>query len=344
MGNYTLTTLFSHTKGASNSTFTNLYGEGSAKLKVAKEGYLEATNIDLDISVDSIDVNFENPGLLGSVLQGTMNSVGTLIIDSIKPYILSEVNSKVLVDMNNNLRGLSLTFPNSLSPLDVCIAEGRKIVRQRGFDPYKLDDFTHTTGVLGLNVSDIWVYGMSTFYRVGNITAAMENNTIFLGVSAGTKELKGLCNWEVSIAGLMSKTGTIKFDIEYIEGEIKVNQSLDTRNRPNLEYLHITLGNFQFQFDGAGTLDYIVEAFVNIMPNILRNQIMLAIEEPLRVTVQEIFNEIDVEKRIIDNVQQFEKMSTSQTDIQTDTEQFLNKPLHEEGLTIDESRLDESIF
>lgn len=340
LGNYSLSTLFSRAHGASNTTFTDLYAEGSAKLKVAKEGYLEATNIELDISVTDIDVHFENPGLLGSFLQGAMNSAGTLIIDTIKPYILREVNSKMLVDANKNLRGLTLTFPNSLSPLDACIAEARKVVRLKGFDPFKVDDFTHTTGVLGLEVTQIWISGMSSFYRVGNITVVMENNTVYIGVSAGTKELQGKCNWEVSVAGLVSRTGKITFDIEYLGGDVRVNQSLDTRRRPNLESLHITLGNFQLQFDGAGTLDYVIEALVNILPNLLRNQIMLAVEEPLKIKIQEIFNEIDVEKEIYKQVEEFEKIAVNNNLTETISE----KPHHEEGLTVDDSQLDDSIF
>jgi len=314
LGNYSFRTWFTSTVGASNTTLVDLYAEGVAQLEVAREGHLEATDIDLDFSVADIHVDLENPGMLGSFLQGAMNTVGGLVFDAMKPYIMKQVNTNILGDVNKNLRNLKRTFPNSLSPLDVGFAEGRKMVRQMGYDPYKLDDFTHTTGVLGLDVTHFWITGLASFHRIGNITVFMENNTVHLAVSVGTQQLEGKCNWEVTMAGLLSTTGKLVFSIEYIEVEVKLNQSLDVTQRPHLEELQITLGNFQLQFDGAGTLDYVIEAVVNILPNLLRYQIMLAIEEPLKIKVQEILDDIDVEKSIKDQLKELESMNANSID------------------------------
>lgn len=345
LGNYSFRTWLSSARGASNTTLTELYAFGLAKLEVARDGYLEATDIDLDLSVTDIDVNLENPGVVGKILQGAMNSIGTLVFDTFKPYFMSMINTQVLGDLNKNLRSLPKkhrdfpeTFPNSLSPLDYGIAEVRKLVRLNGFDPHNVKDFQHSTGIMNLDVTHIWVKGLATFHRIGNISVSMENNTVHFEMAVGTQQLEGQCNWEVSMMGLMSTLGTLKFTIDYLEVVSKVNQSLDTRKSPNLEELKITLGNFQLQFDGAGTLDYVIEALINILPNLLRYQIMLAVEEPLKMKVQEIFNEIDVEKQIKDQVQKMES-SGGVNDTPPNS-----KPPPEEGLTIDESQLDDSIF
>ncbi|XP_054277630.1 uncharacterized protein LOC128996367 [Macrosteles quadrilineatus] len=335
LGNYTFRTWFTSTEGASNTTLEELYAEGVAKLEVAREGHLEATDIDLDLSVKVINVDLENPGMLGSFVQGAMNTVGTLVFDAMKPYIMKQVNTNILGDVNKNLRNLKKTFPNSLSPLDVGFAEGRKLVRQMGYDPFKVDDFVHTTGVLGLDVTHIWITGLASFHRIGNITVSMENNTVHVAVAAGTQQLEGKCHWEVTMAGLLSTTGKLQFTIEYIEVDVKLNQTLDVRNRPKLEELQITLGNFQLQFDGAGTLDYVIEAVVNILPNLLRYQIMLAIEEPLKIKVQEILDEIDVEKSIKDQLKELENMNGNGIGQKNSTENVfeqLDEDSHRHGI------------
>lgn len=340
LGNYTLKGWFSSSGGASNTTLLGLYAEGLAKLEVAREGHLEATDIDMNLEVTDIDIHLENPGTMGSVLQGVMNSLGAFVFDTMKPFIMSQVNTNILGDVNRNLRKFEKTFPNSLSPLDTAFYEGRKFVRKMGYDPFKMDDFQKTTGILGLDIKHIWITGLSSFHRVGNITVSMENNTVRMEVHAGTQQLEGKCNWEVSMVGLVNILGTLKFSIEYLEVTAKVNQSLDVRNRPNLEDLDVILGNFQLEFDGTGTADYVVEALVNILPNLFRHQIMLAVKEPLKIKVQEIFNDIDVEKTIMENVEQLDNLEGKGKA----KENVPEKPPMEEGLTVDESQLDDSIL
>lgn len=45
---------------------------------------------------------------------------------------------------------------------------------------------------------------------------------------------------------------------------------MDTRKKPILEELDLELGNIQARIHGAGTVDYLLEAGVNVLPNILR--------------------------------------------------------------------------
>lgn len=60
--------------------------------------------------------------------------------------------------------------------------------------------------------------------------------------------------------------------------------------------------------DGAGTFDYVVEFLVNVIPNLLRYQIMDALENPIRTRIQDEMDKIDVEKLIKNNLPAFEKM------------------------------------
>lgn len=65
--------------------------------------------------------------------------------------------------------------------------------------------------------------------------------------------------------------------------------------------------------DGAGTFDYVIEFLVNILPNLLRYQIMDALENPVKAKIQDEMNKINVEKLIKDNIPAFEKMQANET-------------------------------
>lgn len=68
--------------------------KGIGRLEVASDGKLQAQNIDMDLTFENVAMDFKNLGFLGSVLQSTINSVGSFIFDSIKPFILKELNTK----------------------------------------------------------------------------------------------------------------------------------------------------------------------------------------------------------------------------------------------------------
>lgn len=63
----------------------------------------------------------------------------------------------------------------------------------------------------------------------------------------------------------------------------------------------------QVRCDGAGTLDYVAEFLVNVLPNLLRYQIMDAIEKPLKMRIQEHMNKFNVEELIKQKVPEFQE-------------------------------------
>lgn len=87
-----------------------------------------------------------------------------------------------------------------------------------------------------------------------------------------------------------------------LQVQVVLSQSLDTRNHPQLEDIQLELGNIQVRFDGAGTADYIIEFAINVLPNLLRYQIMDALESPIKMRIQEELNAINVEKMIHENL------------------------------------------
>lgn len=92
---------------------------------------------------------------------------------------------------------------------------------------------------------------------------------------------------------------------------IVLSQSLDLRNRAKLDDLQLELGNIQVRCDGAGTLDYVLELVVNILPNLLRYQIMDALENPIKSRIQDMMDKIDVEKVLKEKVLEYERMGVN---------------------------------
>jgi len=98
-GLYTLASWLSRSAGDFTVELTDVNVEGIARLEVGADGKLQAQDIDMDLTFEKIDLDFKNLGFLGSVFQGVINSVGAFIFDSIKPFILKEVNTNVRYDI-----------------------------------------------------------------------------------------------------------------------------------------------------------------------------------------------------------------------------------------------------
>ncbi|KAF5308934.1 hypothetical protein FQR65_LT00016 [Abscondita terminalis] len=122
LGNYTLSTWLSRSEGPFTVQLTDVYVEALAKLEVQHEGKLEAQEMNMDITFKNIAMNFERLGFFASVFQGVFNAVGTFLFDSIKPFILTEVNTNMRTDVNKQVHQIPLRFPNSISPFDQLVS------------------------------------------------------------------------------------------------------------------------------------------------------------------------------------------------------------------------------
>ncbi|EDW64788.2 uncharacterized protein Dvir_GJ20625 [Drosophila virilis] len=304
-GNYILSSFFSKTNGPFTVLLKNVYVRGSATLGVERDGHLTTEQIKMDITFGEMAMDFQNLGFLGSVFQSVINSAPNVVFDAMKPFMLQEADKQLRTEINAFIEKNmgDRRMPNSITPLDSAIAEGRKLVRQKGLDPYHVADMNRTMGVFSVQLSNTWINGISSFYRVGNITAAMQNNTVSLRLQVGTQQITGAGQWELGF-GLVTRVGHVQFTVQYIRATVEISQPLDTRQRPQINDLQLDMGNIQVRCDGAGTLDYVMEFAVNVLPNLLRYQIMDAIENPIKQRVQEKFNTIDVEQVI---KQQIEK-------------------------------------
>ncbi|XP_012245044.1 uncharacterized protein LOC100746627 [Bombus impatiens] len=310
-GFYTLSSWLSRSAGNFTVKLSGVYVKGLGRLEVASDGKLQAQNIDLDLTFEKIDMDFKNLGFLGSVFQSMINSVGTFIFDSIKPFILKEINTKARGEANKQISQLPQQFPNSISPFDMLITEIRRQISEKGYDPFKVKDYSQTVGIFTVMSTHTWITGLGSVYRMGNVTLSIQNKTVYATIDAGTQEIEGKTHWEISvIGGVLSRAGIVTFTIQYFRAQVKLSQPLDTRQKPNMEGLDLELGNIQARVHGAGTVDYLIEASINILPNLLRYQIMDAIEGPLKRRIQIELDKVDVEKEIYEHIPHIEEHAT----------------------------------
>lgn len=122
----------------------------------------------------------------------------------------------------------------------------------------------------------------------------------------GTQELSGTTNWEVSIAkGMITRGGNFQFTVQHVKVLFEVTQPLDLTKKLQINDLQLDLGNIQIRSSGMGTADYLVEFFVNVLPNLLRYQIMDALEKPMMRKIQEFADRIDVEKVVMEKFKEY---------------------------------------
>ncbi|XP_044765416.1 uncharacterized protein LOC123321744 [Coccinella septempunctata] len=301
-GNYTLSSFFTSAEGPFTVNAKNVTVDAVASMKVERDGKLEAQEINMDVSFEDVSVNFENLGFFASMFQGIINTVGDSLFKSIKPFILSEVNDNIRADVNQEIRKLPVTFPNSISPFDQVFVMFRQEVRRKNYDPLSVPNLINVLGIFDLYMRNIKIFGLSTVHRSGEAVVEFKNGSIYGFFEGGTQKLRGVCNWELSlIAGIIGKTGKIDFTIDYFMVKVNASQSLNTDFPPTLEDIQLELGNIQLRFDGTGSLDYLLELGINVMPNIIRYQVMNALEGPVKNRIQEALDQVNIKYLIVEN-------------------------------------------
>lgn len=208
-GNYTLSSFFTSANGPFTITLKNVGAKGNATVAVALDGKIRTEAIVMDLYFSDMTMDFQNLGMashhaldspklsmlnahcdfvnligfMGSIFQSFVNNAPNLVFDTMKPFMLKDayVKLKTVIDTNAEKLMGDKMLPNSISPLDMAIADGRKKIRDMGYDPFIVRNYNHSVGMFSIQLSNTWINGVSSFYRVGDIIASMENNTVTLG-------------------------------------------------------------------------------------------------------------------------------------------------------------------
>lgn len=284
-------------EGYYNVTLIKLHIDGHLSLQVSESGHLETNNLNMNMNYESLhmDTNMRNIPLYDTLVTSFTN----FVVQTIKPIIMKLVNIMIKEELDEKMKHFK-RFPNTIPPVDLLIAESRQQIKLMGYDPWHIEDLINAVNfnIFSLDINEIWISGLSSLYRLGDIHISIQNQTIISVVHIGTQELNGHCQWKIGAAGLLKTTGVLSFSIDYIQLEANVTQPMDTRLAPYLNEFGLSVGNIQLRMDGAGTLDYLAEALVNIIPNILRNKIVDAMELPIKKRIQDFLDKVNVQEKI----------------------------------------------
>jgi hypothetical protein len=101
---------------------------------------------------------------------------------------------------------------------------------------------------------------------------------------------------------MITRHGVMEFNLEYITAEVKLKQPANLDKLPSMDKIDLDIGNIAVLSDGAGTLDYIVEAVFNVIPNVFRKQIIDSLEAPVCKAIEDELKKLNLEGMIEENL------------------------------------------
>lgn len=312
LGNYTLKTWFQSAKGPFNVTLLDVDAATEASLEPDEDGNLVPTNMDMDMRFRDCELDFKNLGLVASLFQGVISTLGSSLFEGIKPFIISEMQNNLMTDLNSQVKAITSKLPKMDVPVpDLAIAEGRAYVRRMGYDPYHLSDRHMKEGPLNVTISDLTITGLSDFRRVGDIGLQIRGTVLQMSVHVITRTVNGTLGWkyELGLNKMFSRTGVSNFTVDHIQIRAVINQTLDVRNKPVLEKLDIEVGNIEARMDRKETVDYVVEVAINSLPKLMRHIIVDVLEEPIKMKVQTILDDVEVEQMIEERLPELDRLT-----------------------------------
>ena len=131
--------------------------------------------------------DFENGGVLFSILGGVINTVGGLIFAVIKPQILSIISGDGIPQANAQLKQLSYQFPNSIPIVDAAFAQLRIEAVPKDLP---LEDLT-VGQTVQLKLTDGQLTGLQSIHRSGPLSVEYSNHTIHLVLQVSPKKSQG---------------------------------------------------------------------------------------------------------------------------------------------------------
>ncbi|XP_026813251.1 uncharacterized protein LOC113553887 [Rhopalosiphum maidis] len=313
LGNYTLRSWLTRpAAGPFNVTLIDVEAAAEAALEPDEDGVLQATDTEMDMQFKDCELDFKNLGFAASMLQGVISTMGSVLFEGIKPFIITEVNTNLRADVNAQVKAITSKLPKMTVPVpDMAVAEGRSYVRRMGFDPYHIADRHIKEGPLNFTITELTVAGLSDFQRVGDIGLQVRGPVLQLAVHVITGSVNGSLRWsyQLGLTKTFGRTGVSNFTVDHIQVRALVNQTLDIRNKPVLEKLDIEVGKIEVQMDRKEPLDYVIEIAVNSLPSLLRHIIVDALEEPIKMKVQTILDDIKVEKLVEDRLPELDRLA-----------------------------------
>ncbi|XP_042861326.1 uncharacterized protein LOC122246679 [Penaeus japonicus] len=253
-----------------------------------------------------LQVDFENlSSFYSSVVSiGIQTSVST-VLEWIKEWLIDTVNPEL------KAMSSTWTFPDSTRQIDFLLAQMRPRVRSLGLDPWYLSNVAAYVGLgMYIQYDEVVIRGLSSLHRTQDVFVKLVQDTFAVFIQAGTSELDITADWRIPY--LVGVRGRLQAEVDSFEVTLEVRQATDFKVSPVLRALDCRIGNVALTSSGMGSLDYLIEAGVNVFPNVFRNEILDRLETKLWQTVQEVLSHIDLHTVILHHIRE-KNMSNSET-------------------------------
>ncbi|KAI1287990.1 hypothetical protein HDE_09758 [Halotydeus destructor] len=277
-----------------------------AALKSSPSG-LQVGEMVLDLEVDDLDMHFSNlmgSGKWSSLTNGLLNKMSHLIFDHVKYMLLDELKADIHDHLNTQLAKLPDQFVTKRSEnlFDDLLSRVAEAVTQAGFDPLRLpnqvDGFDHDLGLFRFRghaqVHNGVLHGLKTLIRTGDVIAIYENDSVTLEANLGFENLTGSYDWRASFMG-PGMGGSSTLHVSCIQVFVKLRQGLKRGDRPLLDTFEVrNFKNIWIDLTGLGTVDFIVEAIVNLVTNTFKAILANFISGPIRNLLQEKLDQVPI--------------------------------------------------
>ncbi|XP_035227010.1 uncharacterized protein LOC118199301 [Stegodyphus dumicola] len=311
MGQYRLSGSFFFMTASGEGPFwmnmSSIVLRAHAPIETTQEGKLGVGDIKLDSDVGELNVNFEN--LMGgdkasSIYNSLLNMMGELILDELKPSLLSELSSYLKYELNNALLEIPSGFmdPSSTNVVDSILKKSAEFMGQNDLEPFRLPQykevyernilFVTTRGELKLFNGTL--HGLSTLSRKGDVITALANSSLVFEAEFEFKNLTGGYTWHAELLGA-GMQGQVMIQVKSVHGFVKLKQEMKVGRKLELDDLHVhAIRHVWLDLQGLGTWDYVMESIVNLVTNGLKLQLADALVEPVKQSIQEQLDQLDI--------------------------------------------------
>lgn len=272
--------------GPFSMNYTDLMITAKAQLNISKN--VQVSSVRIDILPGEIDVFFGDFSALSNTV---LNLLSGVLFDRVKEETIPKVESRMKLQLNDQLRNVNLTSlqPTSNSMVDEWIEQSRGIIIEKRFDPFSLPEYSrNSTANLMVMKLDYSIFlnngtlkGLSTLIRTGPIKAIYTEDALILEVNMGFKNLRAKYDWQFNVQK-MSRAGNVTCNASKIAAFVRVTQPLIRGSPPTIDLLRIEkLEYLRSDISGLGRLDNVLEIILNLVTNAMRKSIRNALSDSI---------------------------------------------------------------
>ena len=123
----------------------------------------QAADVDIDMTVEDVKLQFDNLGYMARMFQGILNLVGSSVFNTVRKKALSQLDQVLIEELDKVLKDIPCKFSPATPPIDVALQHASRMAKEMDFDPLRVPPQTlvAAAGSIKMNTSDMVIYGLS---------------------------------------------------------------------------------------------------------------------------------------------------------------------------------------